>query len=555
MRITAIPQLYRHVNRWRQILSVLSKYGLADWIKPFDLGVAKGFFRDPDGELVAAHSREGRIRLALAELGPTFIKFGQILATRPDIAGPELAAELTQLQTAAPADPIEVIRGVIESELGRPISEVFAEFDETPLASASIGQVHAARLHGGESVVVKVQHSGIEDHVRIDLDILQGLAQLAETVPELAAYRPRSTAGEFQRLLLKELDFTRELRNMQRFASDFRDRDDVCIPEAHPEFSTRRMLVMRRLDGIKVSDVDRLRAAGFDLEQVARRGARVFLDMIFLNGFYHADPHPGNLLVMGDGAIGLLDFGMAGQLDRRLREDFEELLIAVSDQEPERLTDVICRVGAVPAELDRGGLGVEVADFVGHYGGQSFEEFDLSGALNEMTDMIRRYHIVLPSGAALLIKVFIMLEGSARRLSSNFNLLEMMAPYRRKMIVRRLSPKRQARRLRRLFVDSERLLESLPRRITDILQQVEAGKFDVHLDHRGLEPSVNRLVFGLVASSFFIGSSLLLAQRVPPLVGQVSILGAFGCIVSVALSMRLLRAINKSGRLDRKEKR
>ena len=555
MRITAIPQLYRHVNRWRRILSVLSKYGLADWLKPLDLGVAKGFFRDPDGELIARHSREGRIRLALSELGPTFIKFGQILATRPDLAGPELADELAQLQTSAPADPSDAIRGVIEAELGRSLADVFARFDDEPLASASIGQVHAARLHDGDEVVVKVQHPGIEDQVRIDLDILLGLALLAENVPELAAYRPRATASEFQRLLLKELDFTRELRNLQRFASDFRGRTDVRIPRAFAEYSTRRMLVMERIEGVKLTDAARLQATGFDLDEIARRGARVFLDMIFLHGFFHADPHPGNLLVVGEGAIGLLDFGMAGQLDRRLREDFEELLIAVADQDPERLTDVICRVGAVPPELDLAGLGVEVADFVAHFGGQAFDEFDLSGALEEMTDLIRRYHIVLPARAALLIKVFIMLEGSSRSLSSRFNLLEMMGPYRRKMIVRRLSPKRQARRMRRLFVDSERLIESLPRRISDILQQVEAGKFDVHLDHRGLEPSVNRLVFGLVASSLFIGSSLLLAQRVPPLVGQVSVLGGAGCIVAVGLGMRLLRAINKSGRLDRKEKR
>src|SRR4051794_15462541 len=221
MKISTIPQLYRNVNRWGEFLSILSKYGLADGISRLDLDFAKGFFKDRGGEALARQTPETRIRLALVELGPTFIKLGQILSTRPDLVGVQLAAELTHLQSEVRADSPEVIRATIESELGESVELLFADFEDTPIASASIGQVHRARLLTGERVAVKVQHRGIEETIRVDLEILAGFAQLAERVPEFACYQPCSTAAEFQRILRRELDFGREERNMQQFSHDF----------------------------------------------------------------------------------------------------------------------------------------------------------------------------------------------------------------------------------------------------------------------------------------------------------------------------------------------
>jgi ubiquinone biosynthesis protein len=559
MRISAIPQLYRNVNRWGEILSVLSKYGLANWFARLDWDFAKRFFKDADGELLAQHRPETRIRLALTELGPTFVKLGQILSTRADLVGVELATELQQLQTAVRPDPPDAVRATIESELGRNIEAIFAEFAEEPIASASIGQVHCAKLRSGKEVVVKVQHSGITDKVRVDLDILVGLAQMAEMVPELAPYRPLAIVAEFQRTMRRELDFSREERHMRQFAHDFADDPTVCIPRSFPELCTSRVLTMERLVGIRLIERQRLISAGYDLEEVARRGAELYLKMIFVHGCYHADPHPGNIVVLPGNVIGLLDFGMVGRIDESLRESIEEILSALVEHDAIQLASIITRIGMTPPQLDQPALSVDLADFVAHYANRPLGDFDLGGALNEMMEIIRRYQIMLPERVAMLVKVFVMLEGTSRLLSPSFSLMEVMQPYKKQLVWRRLSPMRHARKLRRLYSEVEHLVEVLPRGLVDILQQVQTGKFDVHLDHRGLEPSVNRLVLGMLASALFLGSSLLLSNRVPPLVpwpaalGQPSLLGLVGSAMSILLGLRLWRAIHKSGHLDRKK--
>ena len=553
MRISSIPQIYRHVARWREILAVLSKYGLADWIGRLGPEFAKDLLKDREGAAIARHTWPTRIRLALAELGPTFIKLGQLLSTRPDLVGTELAAELQHLQDDVSADPMEQVRATIEQDLGRVLEACFAEFEPRPLASASIGQVHRARLKTGERVVVKVQHPDVPRKFQVDLDIFVGLSHWAEMIPELAVHRPRAIATEFQRMLRRELDFNRELRNMQEFARQLADDPTVRIPHPFPDLSGNRVITMEMVEGIKLVETQRLAAAGIDLNEVARRGANLYLKMIFANGFYHADPHPGNLVLMEGNVIGLMDFGMVGRIDERLLEDMEELFLAVTNLDAEHLTSVIIRVGAVPAELDRSSLSVDLADYISHYGSQSLESLDLSGSLNELIDLIHRYRISLPARMAMLLKVLVTLEGTAKLLSPRFSLLEVMKPYRKKMLLRRLSPARQVRKLRRLSWDVRRLLDVLPRGLGEIVEQIQAGKFDVHLDHRGLEPSVNRLVLGMLASALFLGSSLMISRDVPPMLFGVSVMGATGMMMSIFLGLRLWRAISKSGHLDRRK--
>jgi len=565
MKISSIPQIYRNINRWREILAVLSKYGLAGWISRLGPDFAKDLLKAPGGTAIARHPWETRIRLALSELGPTFIKLGQVLSTRPDLVGVRLAEDLAHLQADVPADPPATVRKTIKAEFGRAVEELFEDFEDQAMASASIGQVHRARLRSGEPVVVKVQRADIQRKVAVDTDILSGLAQLAERIPEFENYRPRSIADEFQRTIRRELDFGRERRNMEQFAHDFAKDPTIHIPRPYPELSTSRVLTMELVEGIKLSEPERLSRAGLDLEEIARRGANVYMEMIFSNSFYHADPHPGNVLLMDGNVIGLLDFGMVGRIDERLHEDIGDMLLAVSSGDAEHLTSIITRVGAVPAELDRAALSLDVADFVSHYGGQSVEELDLSGALNELIEMIRRYRISLPVRIAMLIKMLVTLEGTSRLLSPKFSLLEVMKPYRRKILKRRLSPTRKLRKMLRFYTEVEHLVDVLPQGVIDILEQIQSGKFDVHLDHRGLEPSVNRLVLGMLASALFLGSSLLISQDVHPLVREipwtgwvpliqdVSVPGVVGIAFSIALGLRLWRAINKSGRLDRRK--
>ena len=410
MKLTAIPQLYRHVNRSWEIFAILSKYGLADWLSRFEFEFAKTVFRDRSGEGLGRRPAKRESGWPWRNWGPRSSNWAKSSAPGPTWSANRMAEELEHLQTAVRHDPPVVVRATIARELGRPVDEAFQQFDDTPLASASIRQVHHAVLHSGQPVAVKVQHAQIEERVRIDLEILAGLAMLAERVPEFVTYRPRAIVAEFQRTLRRELDFSRERRNIERFARDLAGHPEVHIPATYAELSTARVLTMEFLDGVKFCDAAREHRHDFDMDLVVRQGANLYLEMIFANGFYHADPHPGNLILLPGNTIGLVDFGMVGRIDELLGQSIEDLLLAIIAQDPEQLTAIIMRLGAVPVGLDDTALGLEVADFVAHYGHVSLGDLNLSACLNEMTEIIRRYQIMLPARLTLLLKVLVMLE-------------------------------------------------------------------------------------------------------------------------------------------------
>ncbi|MEN1679026.1 MAG: AarF/UbiB family protein [Planctomycetota bacterium] len=557
MKISTLPQLYRNAARWREILSVLSKYGLAGWLGRFELPLGTGWLKDSNGQLLGSMSQPVRVRRALEELGPTFIKLGQLLSTRPDLVGLELADELSKLQSGAPADDTAWVYQVIAEDLGQSVDECFTRFEDEPVASASVGQVHRAWLEDGSAVAVKVLHKGIEERVLDDTEILVGLAELAERLPDFRNYRPASLAVDFQRTIRRELDLGNERRRLDQFAGYFAGDPRVRLPRADADRSGPRVLTAEWIEGWKASDPALKEAKDIDLARVARNGAEVFIEMIFDHGVYHADPHPGNLLVLPGNVVGLVDFGMVGRLSDPLREDLEDMLMAVVANEPATLTAVITRVGQTPPELDEAELASDIAEFVEHYGNQSVGGLDLTGALSELIDIIQRRQITLPPSVGMLLKMLVQLEGTARLLSPDFSLLEVLEPHQKKMMLRRLSPVRQAKKLSRIYGEFEDLAEVFPRRVREILQQVQAGKFDVHLDHRGLEPSVNRLVLGMLTSAMFLGSSLMFSNGVMPIRGiwlldGVSLPGFVGLCLSGLLGMRVLRAISKSGRLERR---
>lgn len=563
IKLSSIPQLYRHLRRGTEILRILSRYGLADWLSRLNVEFIKDQLKDSQGEALARHTQEKRIRLALSELGPTFIKLGQLLSTRPDIASPGLAEELQKLQADAPADPPARCRATVEEELGQAISDVFETFDDTPLASASIGQVHLAKLKSGKQVVVKVQHDGIGATIYQDLEILAGLAQLAENIPEYQGFRPTATVAELARTIKRELDFGREERNLEHFAMLFQGDPTVNIPKPIDDLCTGRILTMHRLEGIPLSDRGALIAAGHDLTQLAQACANAYMKMIFDDGCFHADPHPGNLLAMAGNRLGLLDFGMVGRIDERLRDEMEEMLIGIAQRDVIALTGIVQRLGQLPPGLDESALAIDIGDFVANYSTMPLKQMDVGRMLNEVTEIIHRHRILLPAQAAMLIKVIVTLEGTLKSLDPQVNVVELLKPVQKKILFRRISPVRHWKRMRRSMMDFEQLIEVLPRRLTSILDQVQAGKFDVHLDHRRLEPSVNRLVLGLLTSALFMGSALMLSQKVPPLLfhsgewwlglRDVSVLGLAGCGLSMLIGLRLLRAIGKSGHLDRRD--
>ena len=548
-----IPKLARHVGRVEQVVATLAKYGLADWLSAIPLQVVRNNLTASDGQAIKDCPAPVRLRMAMADLGSTFIKLGQILSTRPDLIGTEYASELSQLQSNTPPDPSDTIRQTVKDELGKSVDELFAEFADVPLASASIGQVHAARLKDGTSVVVKVQHADIEKRARADMEILVELCRLAESsMTSLQQYRPTETAQEFQKTLERELDFTRELRNAQRFKHNFGNDDTVHIADVYPELSTRRVFTMERLVGTTVSHRDELVAKGYDLNEVARRGADIFASMVFRDGFYHADPHPGNLMLLATDAkgkscptIGLLDCGMTGRLDDGIREQIEDMLMAALEGDADTLVSAIVDLGELPPNFDRPALRRDAVEFFENYATASLENFDISGALTEMTAIIRRHHIRLPPSVSLLIKMLVVLDGTAGQLAPGFSLAEVLAPYRFEILKRRLSPKRIVRKLRAAQRDWFELAESAPGDMSDILTRLKKGTFDIHLEHRKLDGVVNRLVLGMLASAGLLASSILLAMKVPPTIYSVSVVGFFGLAAASWTAFLLWRRIRR----------
>jgi len=555
MKIDALARLERYAKRLAEIAAVLGKYGLADLFGGFKYAWFQDRLISADGQsLTAGVTQAARVRMALTELGTTFIKLGQMLSTRADLLGPELTEELSQLQANVPPDAASVARATIEKELGHPIEELFASFDDEPLAAASVAQVHGAWLHTGQSVVVKVRRAGVAEQAATDVEIVQALAELLEThSPALRAYQPLAVVRQFRRTLLRELDFTYERQNQEEFGRNFADEPTVRIPEVFSDLCSHQVVTMERLDGIIGVDIETLKQSGEDLGEFAKRGANMYLEMVFRDGFYHADPHPGNLILLPGNIVGVIDCGMVGRIDEDLRDEVEALLLGIVENDSELVAEQVLRLGAVPSDCLREKLRADLQDFMADYTGHPLNDIHVGAALSNLVEIIRNHHIVLPPALALLLKTIIVLEGTSRRFSPDVSLAELMQPYCSRLMLRRLSPSRLAKRARRTIRVWDRLLTALPRDLTDLLARFRDGSLTVHLDHRHLDPVVNRLVLGILTAAVFLGSSELWSREAKPLIYGVSIFGAIGYAISLFLSWRLMRAIRKSGNIQSKD--
>jgi ubiquinone biosynthesis protein len=549
MLLKSLTRLQANEARLREILLVLGKYGLADWLGTPRTKWLRKWLVTSSGQRLDQVGHEERIRLTLLELGTTFVKLGQMLSTRPDLIGPTLAAELSKLQSSTPADTIEVVRHTITAELGRPPEELFAEFSAEAMASASIGQVHRARLPDGQAVVVKVQHAGIEATIQRDLMLMLGLAELAQKhVRALRSYRPVSTVREFRRTLLRELDLRGERRHLEEFSRHFAKDTGVYFPKVYPALSGRRVLTMELLEGIPGTEASK-GLAEVDSALFVQRAATMYLDMIFRDGFYHADPHPGNYVILPGSVVGVLDCGMVGRLDDVLRDELEGTLLAVAERDVQELTERVIRLGSPPADLDREALRVDLAEFVADYGSRPIKELELRAALGEMIDIIARYRIALPSSVSLLLRTLMILEGSARQLDPTFSLMDLIVKYRTRAGKARLLPGRWLRDLRRMARGYDRLLRLFPEDASDILHRLRTGRFELKHEHRHLQASVHRLVQGLLTASLLLSSALLLSR------GEGSFLellrpglGLVALALAGFLGFRLLRSIRATER-------
>jgi ubiquinone biosynthesis protein len=540
MQLQSIADIPGDISRASEIVRVLVKYGLARWLEATEWTAVRRALTSHTGEVLTDQPLAVRVRLACTDLGTTFIKLGQVLGTRPDLVGPDVAAELSRLQDSTPPDPPDVAVATIERELSRPIGECFADFDRDAMASASIGQVHRAKLANGRRVVVKVQHHGIEGTIQRDLKILAKLASFADGQEVLKRYRPSAVVREFRETLLRELDFRRELRNLLQFQRNFASDHTVCFPKPYPELSTGRVLTMQMFSGTFVGKIDKLKRRHIDLQALARQGAGVFVQMILRDGFYHADPHPGNILVLERRRLGILDAGMVGRLDDELREQVVEMILAVWDNDAERIIDVLAQICEAPPDLDRGVLTADLAEAFSEYGTQALGRFDVVGALTTLTRLMYKHNLVMPSRLSMLIKCLIVLEGTAQGLDANFNLAELLEPYRREFVTQQMSPVRWMHKVNRRRRDWQLLAETIPRRINALLAQLQTGNVAARVKHPQLEKSVNRLAYGLCASALLLASAMLWVHQVPPTIGGVSILGAAGYLVAAILATRVL---------------
>ncbi|PLS84736.1 MAG: hypothetical protein CYG60_16375 [Actinobacteria bacterium] len=500
-----------------------------------------------------------RLRRSLDDLGPTFVKFGQLLSTRQDILPEGVLLELQKLQDTVAPIPLAVAQGVIERELGAPVGEIFASFDEVPLGSASIGQVYRACLKGGQDVAVKVQRPEARARVEADLALMRDLAALLDSrfgerlfidVPELVA--------EFEGVVRRELDYEAEAQNARRFAYNFAG-TQVKIPEVYRELSTGRVLTMEFVEGTRFHEVRPLLMAPGERRRVAAMGAEAIFKMAFDDGFFHGDPHPGNLILTPQGELALLDFGMVGFMSRGDVEALSRLFIATIRRDADAALRGLEGLGVRYATEVRGDLVQELREFLHKYSGLTVGEFSLGQALSELISLARRYRVSMPPVFPLLTKALVTAEALARSIDPTINVYELAQPYARRLLLERYEPGALLERTQERAVEYARYLEDYPEQLRQVLAGLEDGTLEVRLRHGGIDELVgevdviaNRLVFALVTGALLVGSSLIGAFA--PSGPQVPILGvpvvAFaGFSLAALLAVLLLVVIYRSGRL------
>ena len=550
-----------HVRRYTEIVSILVRYGFVDVVEALHLRpyLAAGrrmlsrFGRpgQPDA------SRAVRLRLAMEALGPTFIKFGQALSTRADLLPPEVIAEFTLLQDSVPPLPAGTAERAIEEALGRPIADLFVEFDPVPLAAASIAQVHRARLRSGDVVAVKVRRPGLGAVVEADLAILADLARLAERHwPDAALYSLGELVAEFGRTIRREQDLLREGRLIERVASHFAGDPTVYLPQIYWHVSRAAVLTMEFLNGVKVSAVGTAEATGLDPRVVARRGADAVLRQILVHGLFHADPHPGNILVLPCGVIAFVDFGIVGRLDREMRERLAEVVLAIHAHDAGRLADIVVHVATPLRPVDSAELTRDIEEMLDQYAGLALGQLSLRALFGSITEAMARHRLKLPADLLLLIKSVATIEAVGCQLDPGFQIVEHAAPFVTSLLAEKRAPAAVLRRTAHAGHETMRALRTLPANLGEIARRIRTDGVQVQFVHRNLDffvremdRSSNRLSFAIVIAAILIGSSILVHASTGPLLHGYPLLGVAGFLVAAVLGLGLAVGIVRSGRL------
>lgn len=559
-KIGLLGRTYRNLNRYRQILHVLIKYGFGDLINALkieqylEIGLQM-ISRKRRAQIDRLTTAE-RIRLALIELGPTYVKLGQILSTRPDLIPIETVVELSKLQDQVPPFPYEEVREIIRSETGTPPEDLFRKFDKVPIAAASIGQVHRAVLDD-EDVVVKVQRPGIRKTIEVDLEIMFHIAGLMERhVMELERHKPTRIVEEFARTLEREINYNIEAYHIERFSRQFINDDRIYIPKVYRDLTTERMLTMEYVEGIKASDIDTLRTEGIDLVETAKRGSDLTMKQIFTHGFFHADPHPGNLFVMKNGIICYLDFGMMGRLSRRERDDFTDVILQVARRNDRRLMDAVLKIVDCEKEPNRNVLEQDLTDLIEDHLYRPINEWDTGKLLQRLVKVLNKHEMRIKPNLFLLLKTLGTVETLGRTLDPEFNMLDHIEPFIREAHIEKLSPKKVLDELFDAGTELLKFLRDMPGELQRILYQVKQGKLQIEFAHRGLDPMIrsfdrisNRVAFSIVLAALIIGSSLIILANIPPKWNGIPVIGLIGFVFAGMMGIWLLLSILRRGRM------
>ncbi|NMG45590.1 ubiquinone biosynthesis protein UbiB [Aromatoleum toluvorans] len=553
----------RELTRAHDIAAVLVRYGFGDLVRR--IGMADALERAGralhwhEPEELARLEPPARVRRAFEELGPTFIKLGQILATRVDLFPPEWIVEFGRLQDAAPAVPFEQVREQLTEDLGEAPESAFAEIDTQPVAAASLAQVYRARLHDGRAVILKVRRPGIRPTVEADLQLLARVAEIIEAeAPDLRRYRPCQIVHEFTLSLRRELDFAAECRYAERVATSFVERPDIVIPRVHWQWCGERLNVQDYIDGIPGRDLAAVDAAGLERKLLARRGASAVLKMMLEDGFFHADPHPGNVFYLHGNRIAFIDFGMVGRLSEARRYELAVLLNGLVSNDAAAVADVLLEWRDAEApETEPERLRHEIDTFVDQYKGVPLKQLDIGAMLSDLVMILREHGLSLPPDLSLLIKAFITLEGMGRQLDPDFDMGAEAAPFLRRVLLAHHAPGAIARRSWRTLGDAVDLVTGLPRDLSQLFRSARRGKLQVQVDIVSLkrlgdqlDRAATRMTIGIVTAALIIGSAIVMTVVGDPGFAGLNTLGLLGFFGAVAGGIAVLLSIWRGGRHD-----
>ena len=551
--IRHLPRAYRRLSRFRHILRVLFKYGfdtisLRERVPQAMKRLFMPWRKDETTEIAAKYSMPERLRMAFVELGPTFVKLGQVLAQRQDMIPPDFVHEFSKLQDNVPPFGMDLVRQQIRTELGRELEDVFSEFDEHPVGAASMAQGHLAKLKDGTEVFVKIQRPGIAQSMRLDMEILVQLASALERhSEELGFLRPVKIVEEFKNSLEQELDFSREMANQMRFAHQFKNREGIHIPWVYEEYCTKQILVMEFVRGIKATNLDELRATGADLVKLSELGANLLLEQFFDYGFFHADPHPGNMFFQLPSTICYIDFGNVGRITVDERKLFGDMMMYLVAGDFKSCARVLVALTEHDGEPDMGELERDLGAFADQHLHRRLNNLDINSALHDLYQLCYRQGMFLKPHIYMMFKALAMSDKLGRDMNPNFELMKQIQPFAEKLLLEQMNPMTALKRLKTYKHEIGELMDDAPRDVRQLLKQLLHGK--VHLEHtvqgmtnlsKVFDGVFNRLAAAIVLAAMLVGSSIVVHANPKPHWYGTSIMGLLGYVVSAVGGVLLL---------------